>query len=160
MNKVIKGRSIDTIFVLIIFSTFAFSILMVLMLGAGIYRNVNDISREGQYEHTALAYVWTKTKNNDDVDSIHVSEFNGKPALFIIEETHGLEFNTIIYHYDGWIFELFSEVGREFPPGGGMRIVMVDDLHFEEISYGLVKVTVGDKSLLLSPRGSLNEVIG
>ena len=160
MNKIARGRSIDTIFVLIIFSTFAFSILMVLMLGAGIYRNVNDISREGQYEHTALAYVWTKTKNFDDADSIHVGDFNGKPALFIVEHIHDLEFNTIIYHFDGWVFELFSEAKLAFTPGDGVRIVAIDDLHFEEVNYGLIKVTVGDKSLLLSPRGVLNEVIG
>ena len=160
MNKVIKGRSIDTIFVLIIFSTFAFSILMVLMLGAGIYRNVNDISREGQYEHTALAYVWTKTKNFDDAESIRVGDFNGQPALYIVETLHDLEFNTVIYHYDGWVIELFSEATLAFTPGDGVRIVMIDDIHFEEDNNGLIKVTVGDKSLLLSPRGSMNEVIG
>ena len=160
MSKVARGRNIDTIFVLIIFSTFAFSILMVLMLGAGIYRNVNDISREGQSEHTALAYVWTKTKNFDDADSIHVGEFNGKPALFITETIYDLEFNTIIYHYDGWIIELFSEANLDFPSGGGVRIVAIDNLLFEEDEFGIIKVTVSDKSMLLFSRSSLNEVIG
>jgi len=160
MNKATRGRSIDTIFVLIIFSTFAFSILMVLMLGASIYRNVNDISREGQSEHTALAYVWTKTKNNDNADSIHVGDFNGESALFFTEIVHGLEFNTVIYYYDGWIRELFFESKLDFSPNAGTRIVMIDDLHFEEDELGIIKVTIGDKSLLLFSRGSLNEVLG
>jgi len=160
MNKASRGRNIDTIFVLIIFSTFAFSILMVLMLGAGIYRNVNDISREGQSEHTALAYVWTKTKNNDDANSVYVDNFDGRPALFFTEIVHDLEFHTVIYYYDGWIRELFFESKLDFSPNAGTRIVMIDDLHFEENEFGIIKVTVGDKSLLLSPRGSLNEVLG
>ena len=160
MSKATRGRSIDTIFVLIVFSIFAFSVLMVLMLGASIYRNINDISREGQYEHTALAYVWTKTKNFDDAESVYVSDFNGVNSLFIRENIYGLEFKTVIYSYDGWLYELFTEAALTFAPGDGVRIVRIDGLKFEEVRNGLIRVSVNDKSLMISPRGSLNEVIG
>ena len=156
MNRAVRGRSIDTIFVLIVFSIFAFSVLMVLMLGANIYRNINDLSRYEQYEHTALSYVWTKTKNFDDADSISVGSFNGVTALFIDETIGGTEFRTVIYHYDGWLFELFSEASLNFSIEDGIRIIKTEELFFEEIGNGLIKVTTGRMQLLLSPRGDLN----
>ena len=159
MKKAVRGRSIDTIFVLIVFGIFAFSVLMVLMLGASIYRNINDISQDGHYEHTALSYIWTKTKNFDEAGSVHVGDFNGVPALFIDELLGDTEFRTAVYHYDGWLMELFSEAELEFSPMDGVRIVMVDDLSFAEVNYGpvddsssLIKVDAGGMVLLLSPR--------
>jgi len=155
MKRAIRGRSIDTIFVLIVFSIFAFSVLMVLMLGASIYRNINDISREGQYEHTALSYIWTRAKNFDEAGSLKVGDFDGIPALFIDETLGGTEFRTAIYNHDGWLFELFSETALEFRPEDGVRVLSVDDLSFREIENGIIEVTAGGKKLMLSPRSGL-----
>jgi len=152
MNKTIRGRSIDTVFVLIVFSIFAISVLLVLMFGASIYRNINELSRVNESEHTALSYIWTKTKNFDNADSISVGEFSGIPALLIDQRFGDYDFRTAIYYYDGWLYELFSEAGLEFSPADGTRIVMVNDLSFEAFDNGLFRATTGDRSLLLSPR--------
>ena len=156
MNRAIRGRSIDTIFVLIVFSIFAFSVLMVLMLGANIYRNINELSNYEQYEHTSLSYVWTKTKNFDDAGSIRVGDFNGATALFIYETIGGTEYRTVIYHYDGWLVELFSESALDFSIEDGTRIMRSDGLLFEDLGNGLIQVTTGRMKLLLSPRGGFD----
>jgi len=156
MKEAMRGRSIHTIFVLMVFGVFAFSVLMVLMLGASIYRNINDITLEGQYEHTALSYVWTKTKNFDDADSIEVGEFNGVPAIIITEHIAGSELLTVIYHYDGWLYELFFEANLEFLLGDGVRLMRIDDFIIEDAGSGVIRVMVGGKRLLISPRGILN----
>ena len=152
MRKNIKGRRIDTVFVLFVFGIFAFSVLMVLLLGAGVYRNVNDISRDGQYRHTAMSYIWTKTRNFDDVSSISVGDFNGIPALFIDEKLGDTDYRTTIYGFDGWLYELFSEVGLGFSPQDGTRIVMAEDLAFKDAGNGLIEVTTGDLWMLITPR--------
>jgi len=152
MNRALRGRNIDTIFVLIVFSIFAFSVLMVLMLGASVYRNINDISREGQQGHTALSYIWTKTKNYDNADSISVGDFNGIPALFIYEQDGEATFRTAIYNYDGWLCELYSNAELEFSPGDGDRIIQISNLDFREVGKGIIEITVDNKSLLLFPR--------
>jgi len=157
MNKVTRGRSIDTIFVLIVFSIFAFSVLMVLMLGASVYRNINDISRDGQDERMVLSYVRTKIKNYDIAGSVYVDDFGGAPALFIDERIGDTDYVTVIYNYDGWLYELFSETSLEFSPGNGVRIAEVDNVRFDKAEHGLIKVTAGDLSILLSPRGSFDE---
>jgi hypothetical protein len=152
MKRNIRSRRIDTIFVLIVFSIFAFSVLMVLMLGAGVYRNVNDISRDGKYRHTAMSYIWTKTRIIDNADSISVGDFNGIPALFIDEKLGDTDYRTAIYGYDGWLYELFSEKTLEFSPSDGTPIVIAENLVFRDIGDGLIEVTAGDLRLLLSPR--------
>jgi len=156
MSKFVRSRSIDTVFVLIVFSIFAVSVLMVLMLGASIYQNINDISREDELEQTALSYIWTKTKNFDKAGSISIGDFNGKPALFFNESLGGTDFRTAVYHYDGWLYELFSDAALEFSPADGERVVMVDDLSFESAENGLFRVSSGDIILLLYPRSGLD----
>ena len=158
MKRVIRGRSIDTIFVLIVFSIFAFSVLMVLMLGASVYRNINDISRENEQGHTALSYIWTKTKNFDNAGSISVGDFAGAPALFIDEKIGETFFRTRVYYHNGWLMELYSEATLEFSPRDGDRIVQVDELSFREVENTLIEVTVNDMTLLLSPRSERGDL--
>jgi len=142
--------------VLIVFSIFAVSVLIVLMLGASIYRNINEISREGEAEQTALSYIWTRTKNYDNAGSIVIDEFNGMPALIIKERFGDTEYKTVIYHFDGWLHELFSEADLTFSPTDGTRITKVEDLKFEAVDNGLIRTTSGNLSLFLSPRSGLN----
>jgi len=160
MIKLSRGRSIDTIFVLIVFSIFAISVLMVLMLGASIYRNINDISNDGQSELTALSYIWTKTKNFDDAGSLHVGDFQGVPSLFIDEKLGDTYYRTAIYYYDGWLCELFSEASLVFSPEDGVRVISVNEIRFESVDHGLIKATTGGKSLMLSPRSGFDIKIG
>ena len=157
MSKSIRGRNVDTIFVLIIFSIFAFSVLMVLMLGASVYRNVNDISREGQQEHTALSYIWTKTKNYDSAGSIYAGEFHGLSALFIDEHIGDSTFSTAIYCYNGWLLELYGESLTGFSPSDGVPVAQIDSLSFRELSNGLIEVTAVDLSFMLHPRSGLQK---
>ena len=147
------GRNkIDTVFVLIIFSVFALSVLMVLMLGASIYKNMTEITSDGQSERTLLSYIWTKTKNNDKEGIVRVGEFSGLSALCFDEDIDGTHYTTVIYQYDGWVYELFSETGIEMWPEDGVRVMRIDDLEFEEPGYGMIKVSTGTMSLLLAPR--------
>jgi len=155
MIKGIREQKIDTIFVLIIFCVFAVSVLMVLMLGASVYRNMTEITSDGSDERTTLAYIWSKVKNSDDAQSIETGEFQGLSALYIYEEYDSVKYHTIVYYYNGWVYELFSEAELEFYPEDGIKIIKVDGLTFEDFQHGLIKVTAGRSSLLVSPRGTV-----
>ena len=155
MRKNDRGQRIDTVFVLAIFCVFAISVLMVLMLGANIYQNVNGMTQEGYVEHLALSYIWTKVKNGDDSGKISVGDFNGHPALCFDEEYGQTQYSTLIYYYNGWIYELFSEKDLGLSPEDGTQILRVDKLSFETLNYGIIKVSSGASSLLISPRSGI-----
>ena len=153
------GKSkVDTVFVLIIFSVFALSVLMVLMLGARVYKNMTDITSENQEERTLLSYIWTKVKNGDKSGSISVGDFYGLTTLCFDEDFGGTPYRTAIYQYDGWLYELFCETEMLSDPSGGflpedgVQVMRIDELVFENAEYGMIKVSTGTGSLLLSPR--------
>jgi len=154
MMKTTRGQRVDTVFVLIIFCVFAVSVLMVLMFGATIYQNMTEISREEQDERTVLSYIRTKVRNNDEAGSVYVGDFQGLPALCYDEEFGGIAYRTVIYHYNGWVYELFSEAELDFHPQDGVPIMELGELRFDKLDRGLIKVSSGTKELLILPRGS------
>lgn len=154
MAKSVRGQKIDTVFVLIIFCIFASSVLIVLMLGGSIYKNMADISQAGYDERTCLSYIWTKVKNGDEAGKIYVDDFNGQAALCLDEVYDGVTYRTVIYYYDGWVRELFSEAGLALAPEDGVAVIKTDSLAFEQLQDGLIKAAAGAGSLLISPRSS------
>ena len=152
MMRKVREQRIGTVFVLIIFCVFAISVLMVLMLGANVYKNMSEISQDGQDARTVLSFIWTKVKNSDENGRISIGEFHSRPALFFDEEFDQVHYRTMIYHYDGWIYELFSEAALDFDPADGVQLIKTGDLSFENIGDGLIKVTTGGRSLLMFTR--------
>ena len=138
---------------LMVFCVFTMSVLTVLMLGVGAYRNMTDLTREGYGERVGLAYVWTKIKNGDDAGMVYVTDFSGLPALCIDELFGDALYRTMIYHYEGRIYELFFEEGLEFAPGDGVPVIGSESLAFEVQGAGLIRVSAGYESVLISPRG-------
>ena len=155
-----REHRIDTIFVLIIFCVFAVSVLMVLVLGASTYEKVTEMSRDGYTDRSVLSYIWTKVKNSDESGMIYIGDFHGLSALYIEEyvkeELGDTLYQTAIYQYNGWVYELLSEEGLEFYPEDGSQIIRLDDLKFQELENGLIKVSSEDRSLLIYPRSRIS----
>ena len=199
MVKSTGKNRIETVFVLVIFSVFALSVLMVLMLGASAYKKMTEISREGQDERTLLSFIWTKVKNGDEAGNVYVGDFYGKPALHFEEEYSGVKYETVIYHIescwvpgddwdnrlsedewnrriseeywlpdddDGWafyangVYEIFFDEELGLKPTDGTEVIKIDNMTFEEAEYGMIKITVGERSLFISPRGEKKADIG
>ena len=157
MLKTTREQRIDTVFVLIVFCVFAVSVLMVLMLGARTYSNITNMSREEHAERTVLSYIWSKVRNSDERGNVYITDFAGLPALYIGEEYGGIQYSTLIYHYKGWVYELFCEADLDFEPIDGTKIIMAEFLMFEELDHGLIRVSAGARSLLVSPRSVESE---
>lgn len=152
MRKAVHSRKTDAVFVLAVFCAFAASVLLVLMLGANAYKSMVEKSGAEYDRHTGLSYIWTKVKNTDAAGKVYIDEFHDMPVLCLEEEYDTETFRTIIYLYDGWVRELFSEEGLEFPPEAGITILEAESLAFDELENGLIKVTLDSQSLLISPR--------
>ena len=151
--KTIRRSKVDTVFVLIIFCVFAISMLMVLMLGASIYKNMTEISRDGYDEHTTLSYFWTKVKNSDEKGKVYLGDFQGRPALCLAEVYGDTTYLTMIYRYGDKVYELFTEEDVSLDPEDGTPVIDAEDLSFESLDDGLIRITVGGKSVMLLPRG-------
>lgn len=153
MIKKTRKLKFDTVFVLLVFCMFAASVLIVLTLGSSIYGSVTGITREGYDERECLSYIWTKVKTSDSFNG--VIEFHGISALRFSENYDGAVYSTVIYHYDGWVRELYFEEGLEFVPEDGLEVIKTDSLVFSYAGDNLVKVTSDGGSLYLHTEGVL-----
>jgi hypothetical protein len=156
MKKAV-GSKAGTTAAMMMFCIFAMSVLTVLMLGAGVYRNIIETSQENYEARIGMSYIWSKVKNKDDGGEIRIGEFHGRPTLYFEDIYGGKLYHTLIYSYDGWLRELFFEDGIDFLPGDGNPIIRIDAFNLEQQTDGSVSVTVGSKnpiteSLLLTAR--------
>lgn len=171
MTKKTRNQRIDTVFVLLIFCIFAVSVLMVLMFSASTYKNMTDISRENYDQRTALSFIWTKVKTNDEGEGIFIDTFKATescpccsgslvvPALCFDSTVDSTTYRTMIYHYDGWVYELYCEKGVSFDHGDGVAIIELDELIFEDVGDGLIKIASGGSSLMVYPQsGTMREM--
>jgi len=150
-----RGEKAGGTAALMVFCIFAMLVLTVLVLGASAYRSITATAREGSDERTGLSYVWTMVKNNDNAGNVYVDDFNGLPALIMTEALDDSIYQTIIYHYEGWIYELFTEKSNIFPAGVGVRVMQVESMHFLQLDDGNILVESGDISVFITPRGCL-----
>lgn len=139
-----KETHIDTIIVLILLCVFSASVLMTLLFGTNIYFSMSDSSRIAYNERTCMSYIAEKFRHNDVKDSVHVGEFDGLNALFLDTEEDGVIYSDIIYSYDGWIWELYSEKGLDFLPTDGTKVIEAKSVSFQDLASGRFCVEATD----------------
>lgn len=139
MNR--KKHSIDVVFVLVLFCTFAVSVLMVLMVGASSYNHVTDRMARNYEDRTGAGYIAEKVRHADTAGGISTGSFQGIPALVLEQDIEGKPYATYIYYYDGCIRELFTEKGNVLPPEAGEKIIDAAGFAVQEYDSGLLRVT-------------------
>lgn len=154
------GWKTDTVAALAVFCVFVVSMLITLVFGGSVYKNIVRESKDGTDERTCLSYLWAKVKNGDEAGSIYPGDFNGLSALFLEKEYDQVMYQTVIYQYDDWVRELFFEKGLDFAPEDGMAVIQVDSLSFEQLDGGLIKAKANAETVLLYPRGGTRYYVG
>lgn len=152
MGKKVHEHRLDFIFILVVFCVFAASVLVVLTLGASVYKGMSYRSHKGYDDRTGLSYIWAKVKNGEGSGEIYTSDFQGLSILCLEENSDGVKYITKIYLYDGWIRELTSEDGLEFSPEDGMPVIEANTLSFAQQENGLIKATANGRDLYIYPR--------
>ena len=133
------GRHIvDVLFVLALFGIFAASALMLVTLGANVYKKTVSHMDENYAERTAYAYITEKIRQNNTVGAISVEELEGTPALVFTQQLEDMEYCTYLYYYDGYLKELslrkdmyagsnLLSAGQDIIPLASFSIIPVQD---------------------------------
>ena len=151
------SHSIDVVFVLALFCTFAMTVLMTLMLGTSAYNRVTDIMNQNYEDRTATGYITEKLRHCDSNGGIKAGQLDGRDALMLSRDIDGELYTTYIYYNDGYICELFTEADNQMSADAGEQIIRAAGLKVEQTEGGLLKITCtmhdGSKPyLLISPR--------
>ena len=142
-----KNRSniIDMLFVLSLFCVFAVTALLVVILGANVYKGISANMEDNYSARVSVSYITEKVRQNDTSDGVEIRETEGGPALVLKQSADGYDYETWIYAQDGHLKEATIEAGQDLSGLYGENIMEVSGLRFEMLSSGLIRVTVADK---------------
>jgi len=149
---------IDVLFTLALLCVLAASALMVVLIGANIYKETVWRMDQNFSTSTSLMYVSTKIRQNDASGDVFLSKVDSLPALVLENTYNGIVYQTWIYHDNGALYEIpLVQKGTAVRRGDGHSVVEVGRFYISEEAGGLFRFTSQNKdgnsvSLLISLR--------
>lgn len=143
MKQRSRQHTTDIIFMLGLFALFTVSALILVVIGSKVYRNIADTMGENYRLNTAVSYVANKVRSCDVSGDITLSEIDGVKMLIIEQTFDDVEYQTLIYHHEGKLKELFIEKSREFDLTYGQEILEVESFDIVFTADNLYTVTAG-----------------
>lgn len=136
---------VDVLFVLALFGVFAASALLLVTIGAGVYKQTVSNMEQSFTDRTSYAYVVEKIHQNDIYDAIEIGELEGVPALVLTQNMGESQFCTYLYLYDGYLKELFTRKGSYAGTdilAAGQNIMPLSGFSLEMASENLIQLTI------------------
>lgn len=132
---------VDILFVLALFGVFTISALVVVIIGADVYKHTMESMSRNYDSRTAIAYVSEKVRQadvltSDGTSSVEISTLADCPALALHAEENGEAFCTWLYYHDGWLKELY--VRKDADLGGNMLAAGEDILQLSDLEYTML----------------------
>ncbi|MCL2633364.1 MAG: DUF4860 domain-containing protein [Oscillospiraceae bacterium] len=147
-----KYNSLSFVMNMTLFTVFALFLVLVLLSGAGTFKNVAAASEERYSERTMLFYVSQKIRKCDRVDGVSTDIINDTPVLVLNDyyyDDYSGTSGTIqiyIYHSDGWLTEFYAFDYEAPNLDLGVKILPAESVVFEFVSDSLIEITINEKS--------------
>lgn len=140
-----RNHIVDVLFVLALFVVFTLSALVLVILGANVYRQTVRYMDENYNARTAYSYLTEKVRQNDLYDSISIGELENATALVLTQEINDTTYATYLYLHDGSLRELFMRQGSDIgsdPLSAGQEILPLNDWNLEMVKDHLLHITL------------------
>ncbi len=136
-----QKHSIEVIFTMMTFLTYAMALLMFVSLGATVYRSVTQQMELHQTQRTAENYLREKVRQNDRAGDVSIGEIEGVPALQISQTVGGKEYVTYIFTEGGSLKELLVSAEKKAKMSDGTVLLSMEAVSFTE-EQGCLTVTL------------------
>ncbi|MDE5894230.1 MAG: DUF4860 domain-containing protein [Acetatifactor sp.] len=140
-----KNHIVDVLFVLALFVVFTLSALVLVILGASVYKQTVSYMDENFTARTAYSYLTEKVRQNDLYDSISLGQLEGTEALVMTQEINDTTYATYLYLYEGNLRELFMRQGSDIgsnPLSAGQVILPLTDWNLEMADEYLLHIAL------------------
>ena len=154
-----RRLSVNGMLIFLIYGMFALFSLLLVVIGARVYRTVAAVGEENTAVRTSFSYLANKLRMEAGTEGdIRLEEREGYPLLVIGGSGQTEEYETLIYYYDGMLWEYFGAAGQSFEPGKGEKLIEAAGFTIEEPEPGLFYLELSDaagnqRGLHLSSRG-------
>lgn len=139
-----QNHSVDFLFTLAAFLVYAGAMLMLVYMGAAVYKSVTRQMDEHYSTRTAQAYIVEKIRQNDKSGTVGAEERDGHRMLVLKETIEGKEYATYIYTDGGKLKELFVNSQTEISLDKGREILDLQDFSIEEEEDGFFRASIED----------------
>lgn len=152
-NNTPKQFSIHFILIMFLFLIIVMLSIIIISLGKNIYDKIN-IEREINYDlRVSLSYIANKVRQADREGAVCIKELNGNNAVVIKEKYDDTVYETWIYFYDNYLYEILIDEGISFDMSDGMKVLKIDSFDITRIKKNLYKFsiksnTIGEELLL------------
>lgn len=141
-NNISNQFSIQFVFIMFLFLIIVLLSVMIINLGQNIYSNINE-DRTKNYEiRVSLSYIANRIRQADKENAVCIKNLNGNLAVLINETYDGLNYETWIYYYDNYLYEILIDEGESFQQSDGMKVLKVDSFNISKLKENLFKFSV------------------
>jgi hypothetical protein len=100
------------------------------------------LANDNNFElRTSLSYVATKIRQTDTVGYPKMEQKDGVDVLVLGEEIEGNMFETLIFHKDGSLYEIYQEAGAEYELEYGQETMEIEKFTMQLTNSGMVTLT-------------------
>lgn len=145
-----KKHTVDILFVLILFGVFAFSALMLVIMGSSVYNKTVNTMEDNYSSRTSYTYITEKFRHADQEYSISIKDVNGNHAFVFQEIINNEKYETYLYIHDGYLKELFIKKGDSVPLEAGNIILKASALTITKETEQLFHCTIETNELITS----------
>ena len=117
-----RGRSVQTLCVLLIYCLFAVCSLLLILTGASAYREISRKMDGDNQLRASLSYVANKVRAGEEAGGIVLKKSGDTDVLTIAAEYDGDAYLTYLYWYDGTLMEQFLGETDPFLPADGEKV--------------------------------------
>ena len=141
-----RSHNTDVLFTFMLFCLFIALCLMLVISTFNSFRLILDRIDQNYQTNTCLEYIANKVSHFDSVDSVHISTFDGLPALRMKERIDNNNYETIIFFDQGSIKELYIEEGVSLTRDAGNEIFIVSYFNISYYLDNFIKVECRDEN--------------
>lgn len=137
-----RSTKIDSVFVIALFTMFAVTAFLLILIGAKQYQHTADTMDANYESRTISSYLTEKIRQNDSQGKVRITEIEGVHALALETIENDVTYITYIYHYDNALREIVVNAQSVFSLGSGQEIIKTGGFTAELVKDNLIKITV------------------
>lgn len=137
-----RSTKIDGVFVIALFTMFAVTAFLLILIGARQYQHTADTMDANYESRTISSYLTEKIRQNDSLGNVSISELEGTHALAIETMEHDVTYITYIYYYKNALREIVVNDSSVFSLDSGQEIIKTGGFVAELVKDDLLKITI------------------
>ena len=137
-----RSTKIDSVFVIALFTMFAVTAFLLILIGAKQYQHTADTMDANYESRTISSYLTEKIRQSDSQGQISIVELENLSALALETVENDVTYITYIYYYDNALREIVVNDSSVFSLGTGQEIIKTGGFETELVDDDLLKITI------------------